>query len=142
MSGVLAMFANASHGAVNSAWTLLLQDVSISTPGIRTVSVTFGTGGATTCVGAGSAPDWFSPPTTGIGSAWSVRVSISSAVDTSYGGSALDTWHTLGSARTFSMSNGGSSLEGIGTATVEFSPDAGFSVTTTRVMTWNVGYRA
>lgn len=141
MSGALALLASARHGAINSAWGLLLQDVSISTPGIRTVSVTFGTDGAASCVGAGSAPDWFLPTLAGVGSEWSVRVSISSAVDTSSGGSALDTWHSLGAAKTFSMSNSGGSVEGMGVATVEFSPDAGFSVAGMFVMTWNVGFR-
>ncbi len=141
MSGALALFASAAAGAANSAWTLHLEDISISTPVVRTVSFTLQTDGAATCVGAGSAPDWYVPIVAGIGSGWSARVSLSDSVETSTGGSALATWHGIGSARTFSFSNDSSGVEGYGTATVEFSPDAGFSVAATCIMTWNVGYR-
>jgi hypothetical protein len=142
MSGALALLASARHGAINSAWTLHLEDISISTPGVRTVSFTLQTDGTATCVGAGSAPDWYVPIVAGIGSGWSARVSLADQVQTSTGGSALATWHAIGSARTFSFSNASSAEEGYGTATVEFSPDAGFSVAASCVMTWNVGYRA
>lgn len=142
MSGALALLAGARHGAVNSAWALILENISISTPGVRSVSVTFGTDGTASCVGAASAPDWFVPVVAGVGSGWSVRVSISDTIETTSGGSALDTWHGLGAARTFSLENSSTHVEGIGTATVEFSPDAGFSVAATFILTWNVGYRA
>ncbi len=142
MSGALAMFASSASGAVVAAWLLALEDVSVSTPGVRTVSITIDADGSMSCVGAASAPDWFAPIAAGVGSVWSVRVSIAAAIDTTSGGSALDTWHGLGTAKTFSLQNSSTHVEGIGSATVEFSPDAGFSVATTCILVWNVGYRA
>lgn len=142
MSGALALFAGAAVGAANGAWTLDLQDISISTPGVRTVSFTLQTDGTATCVGAGSAPDWYVPIVAGIGSGWSVRLAISSAMDTTTGGPAVEVWHGLGTSKTFSFSNSSTHAEGFGSATVELSPDDGFSIAATCIITWNVGYRA
>lgn len=140
MSGALALVSAAAAGVANGAWSLHVEDVSISTPGVRTVSVTFGTDGTASCVGAGSAPNWFLPTLAGVGSGWSVRASISDAIYTDSGGAALDAWHGLGSSKTFSFSNSGSGVEGYGSATLEFSPDAGFSVAATGFITWSVGF--
>ena len=142
MSGVLALLASADFGFINGAWSLHLEDISIAVPGVRTVSVTFATDGTTSCIGAGSAPDWYLPIVAGIGSGWSVRVAITSTMNTIASGSALETWQSLGAAKTFSFENDLTTVEGEGSATVEFSPDAGFSVAATCLVTWNAGYRA
>lgn len=141
MTGVLALVSAAAAGVANDAWALHVEDVSISTPGVRTVSVTFGTDGTASCVGAGSAPNWFLPTLVGVGATWSVRVVAVDSFNTTTSGSALDTWHSLAAAKTFGWSNSGSGQEGEGSATVEFSPDAGFSVAAGGVVTWAVGYR-
>ena len=76
------MAAAASFGAANSGYAVDLVDTSVSEAGVRTVSASFATDGTASAVGAGSAPNWFLPTTTGIGSAWSVRVTVIDAVAT------------------------------------------------------------
>jgi len=140
MSGALAVLAATAFGTANSAWALDLVDTSIVSPGVRTVSVTFETNGATSAVGAGSSPDWFLPITAGIGSAWSVRVTNIDGVVTTYGGAAMGAWQSLSAAKSFSFSNATSGSEGTGSASVEFSPDGGTSIVVAGLITWDVGY--
>ena len=126
MSGILGVIAAAS-GGINSSFAVFLTDIS-PVIGTRTVSVAFATDGTASAVGAGSAPDWYLPTTTGIGSSWSVRVSLNSSSNTTASGPALGSWQVLSSTKTYSFANSSTSLEGTGSAAVAFSPDGGSTV--------------
>lgn len=140
MSGALAVLAGTAFGTANSAWAVDLADTSISTPGTYTVWVRFNTDGTTSAAGAVSPPDWYVPPIAGVGSTWSVRVTNIDGALTNFGGDTMGAWLSLAASKTFSFANSSTTVEGTGSASVEFSPDGGATIVVAGGITWDVGY--
>lgn len=139
MSGILTLLAGTGGGSiVATGWSVGETNIN---PGIRNCSRTWITDGTSTRVGTfGSNPNWWTPTTAGIGSAWSVRFTQTSSSGTTIGGMTSGTWYALTSDRTINFQNTGSAVLGSGTGTIDFSPDGGTTVVPSGSLSWSVGY--
>lgn len=138
-SALLGFFA---AGGLRSGWSSFIRCVSAS-PAVRNVQLTFQPTGACSISGSvgfgGTAPSWYDPVMTGVGSGWSVRYVPGTLSNTTISGMAANTWYSIGAGITFTATNTGSAVEGTGTATIQFSPDGGTTAITLGTLTWDVG---
>ena len=112
--------------------------------GTRTASIRFYADGTSGVISSGSlsaGANWYSTTTAGIGGGWYVRLTTISNSNTNLGYTS-GTWYLIGSGTGISIgfTNSGTSLEGIGSAHVDFSPDNGTTIISSGTVSWDVGY--
>ena len=131
--------------AVNPSFGGDLNNTSFSL-GVRTATLTLKTDGTATAVGGISSltsANWGLPTTASIGANYWVRFSLVSATNVATTGAALNTWVSLSADVALSVKNTASSVEGVGSLTLEFSTDASGSTivaTLTNAFSISVGY--
>ena len=134
-------FFGANVANVNPAFSASLVNTSGS-PGLRSASMTLAADGTASGPG-GALPNWALPAFVGVGSALWVRLVTSGAVQTVYSGMTPGTWYPLASNQTVTVRNSLTTVEGIGSFTLDFAADAAGSFIVARlasVVSWDVGY--
>jgi hypothetical protein len=117
----------------------LLNTSTVS--GVRSASLTFNTDGTTSpSGGTSSANNWFTPTTTGIGSNFWVKATVSSGSNYVLGGAAAGVWVQISTSRAASINNSTSTTEAVGNMLVQFSTDGGASVCNSFTVAFDVGY--
>lgn len=112
----------AASGGVNTGFTGSVSNTSALT-GIRSASVTLNSDGSTTVTGTGSVTNWYLPTTASIGTSYWVRFTESGSIIT-WSGAATGTWLALSAGQTVTAENSSSTLEGLGSVTVEIATSA------------------
>lgn len=141
MSGIHQMLlGGANPGAnINAAFVAVVTNLAAS--GVLNGSLTWVNNGTTTRAPGGAGQNWFIPTVAGIGSNWSIRTTVTSQLNTSFGGNAAPgvTWTPLSAGCTCSMQNTASNLQASGSINIAFSPNGGATIYPGGTLTWNVG---
>ena len=129
MSGFLGVLAASGDGGggINPAFTAAPNNVS-TVSGLRSASLTLSSDGTTTA--SNDTPvNWALTAYTGVGSGWFVKFTVSGSNVTVISGTT-GSYLSLSSGRSITFQNSSSSVEGIGTLTMDFSRDGVNSVAT------------
>lgn len=145
MTGVLQVLVAAKSGGPISFSASLVSTLS-GTTGVRSAGMTLNSDGTSstsrTSGGTGTATcgPWYSPnPTTGVGSNYWCKLTISSQTNTTISGAVNTVQSVGGSSWTFSSST--ANVEGSGSGTVTIYGDSGGTqVIQTGSVGWDVGF--
>jgi len=139
MSGIQMVVMGGGGVLPNQGFIANLINTS-TVSGIRTSALTLNADGSANVTGTGaSTTAWLTPYTTGIGANYWVKVTVTASTSSSTTGTTG--WLSLASGTTWSASNSGNTLEGTGTATVQFAADSGgATIVATGSLSWDVGY--
>ena len=112
-----------------------------TSPGLLSSNFGLNSNGTTTLgTGATGSPAWVLPTGTGVGSAFWVKLTVGSTINTTPSGDSTGTVLALSSNRSWTFTNSSGTVEGQGTFTLTFYSDAGGTVVVgSGSGSWDVG---